>query len=202
MSLDHEIAEAELAVRKQENVVRSKVEPFAMAIADEVAKYTMSEVRNLVINNYQDTEELGAETVAKLRSEVENAVAEFPARALELYTRNDQMIYAGLPQQEVVRNWGVANHEPLWVLGGLRELLEPVNRVLLEYYGPGSDLPQDEGMRQDAFSSPGRYPIAIRESLKDYRDERAALSDLQKKVDGLHVQVRKNAAANVWDASA
>jgi hypothetical protein len=112
------------------------------------------------------------------------------------------MIYAGYPKQEVVQRWGVANHEPLWVQGGLRHLLDPVNGVLREYYGPGSALPQDDLMREDAFSSPGRYPVAVRESLKDYREERSTLGILQKTVDDLKVQLRRNAAASVWDAGA
>lgn len=67
--------------------------------------------------------------------------------------------------------------------GRFQRASDPVNEVVRQYYGPGSALPQNDGMRTDAFSSPSRYPASVKEKLQDHRDERVKMDVLQQAVD-------------------
>lgn len=201
MTLDEEISQAEIAVSEQEDVLRATVRPFAAAMAGEVASYAMAEVRGVVIARYESTEAIGAEGVSKLRSEVETAVAGFTERALEIYAQGDPMIYAGSPRQEVWRSWGLAQSEPMWVQTGFKRLLAPVNDVLREYYGAEGTIPRDDLQRPHTFSGSSRYPVAVKDTLQNYRDEREKLKTLHDAVRSLKAKKKMEAAASAWDAS-
>lgn len=201
MTLDDEISQAQSAVSEQEDVLRATIRPFAAAMAEEVASYVMTEVRGVVIDKYEATEEIGTAGVSKLRSEVEAAVTAFSERAMEIYTHGDPMIYAVSPRQDVWPSWGVANGEPLWVQTGFQRLLDPVNGVLKQYYGPEGTLPRDDIRRPDTFGGSSRYPGAVKDALTKYRHEREELKTRHKAVEALKAKKKMAAAASAWDAS-
>lgn len=201
MTLDQEIAHAELAIRDQEDALRATVRPFADAMAGEAASYIMTEVRGVVIDRYETTEAIGDAGVSKLRSEVEAVIAALTEQALEIYTQGDPMIYAIGPRQDVWPTWGLANGEPLWVQTGFKRLLEPINGVLKQYYGAEVSLPRDDIRNPDTFSDSTRHPAAVNDALTKYRAEREKLKTLHNDLDVLKARKKMSAAASAWDAS-